>query len=53
VTYLLRRLREVAARFADLYEDNAAFDHAFPPLTATSDLAAQRARVPTKQLSLF
>lgn len=53
VTYLLRRLREVAARFADLYEDSAAFDHAFPPLTATSDLTMQRARTPTKQLSLF
>lgn len=53
VTYLLRRLREVAARFTDLYEDTAAFDHAFPPLTATSDLAAQRARPLTKQLALF
>jgi DNA polymerase, archaea type len=53
VTYLLRRLRDVAARFADLYEDSAAFDHAFPPLTATSDLDAQRARPLTKQLALF
>jgi len=53
VTYLLRRLREVAARFTDLYEDTAAFDHAFPPLVATSDLAAQRARPLTKQLALF
>ncbi len=53
VTYLLRRLREVAARFADLYEDAAAFDHAFPPLTAHSDLAAQQARGPSKQLTLF
>jgi DNA polymerase elongation subunit (family B) len=53
VTYLLRRLREVAARFTDLYEDTAAFDHAFPTLTATSDLDAQRARPLTKQLSLF
>lgn len=53
VSYLLRRLREVAARFADLYEDAAAFDHAFPPLTATSDLDAQQARTPVKQLTLF
>jgi DNA polymerase elongation subunit (family B) len=53
VTYLLRRLRDAAARFADLYEDDLAFDHAFPPLTATSDLAAQEARQPVKQLSLF
>jgi DNA polymerase elongation subunit (family B) len=53
VTYLLRRLREVAARFADLYEDAAAFDHAFPALTAGSDLEAQRARPLTKQLALF
>ncbi len=53
VTYLLRRLREVAARFADLYEDTAAFDYAFPPLTAASDLDAQEARTPVKQLALF
>lgn len=53
VTYLLRRLREVAARFADLYEDTADFDHAFPPLTARSNLDAQQARTPTKQLALF
>lgn len=53
VTHLLRRLRDAAARFADLYDDAAAFDHAFPPLTATSDLDAQRARVATKQLALF
>jgi hypothetical protein len=44
VTYLLRRLREVAARFADLYDDAADFDHAFPPLVATSNLDAQQAR---------
>ncbi len=53
VTYLLRRLRDVAARFADLYEDAAAFDHAFPPLTAMSNLEAQQARTASKQLSLF
>ena len=53
VTYLLRRLREVAARFTDLYDDAGAFDHAFPPLTANSDLAAQQARPLTKQLALF
>ncbi len=53
VTYLLRRLREVAMRFADLYEDGAAFDYAFPTLTATSDLDAQQARTPVKQLALF
>lgn len=53
VTYLLRRLRDVAARFADLYPDTADFDHAFPPLTAASDLDAQQARTASKQLSLF
>lgn len=53
VTYLLRRLREVGARFADLYEDGAAFDYAFPVLTATSDLDARQAHAPVKQLSLF
>jgi DNA polymerase I len=53
VTYLLRRLREVAARFTDLYEDTAAFEHAFPTLVATSDLDAQRARPMTRQLALF
>ena len=53
VTYLLRRLRDIAARFADLYEDSADFDYAFPLLTATSDLDAQQARTPVKQLALF
>ncbi len=53
VTYLLRRLRDVAARFADLYDDEADFAYAFPPLTATSNLDAQQARTPSKQLSLF
>ena len=53
VSYLLRRLRDVAARFIDLYEDAAAFDHAFPPLTSSSNLDAQQARTPVKQLTLF
>jgi DNA polymerase, archaea type len=53
VSYLLRRLRDVAARFADLYDDPADFAYAFPPLKAHSDLTAQEARTPTKQLSLF
>lgn len=53
VDYLLRRLRDVAARFSDIYEDAAAFDYAFPLLTATSDLDAREARTPVKQLHLF
>ncbi|MGN6561209.1 MAG: DNA polymerase domain-containing protein [Thermomicrobiales bacterium] len=53
VTYLLRRLRDVAARFADLYNDPADFAYAFPLLKAHSDLDAQEARTPTKQLTLF
>src|SRR5690349_5675587 len=46
-----RHLREVAARFADLYADAADFDHAFPPLTAHSNLDAQQAREPMKQMA--
>jgi DNA polymerase I len=53
VSYLLRRLRDVAARFADLYDDPADFAYAFPLLKAHSDLDAQEARTPTKQLTLF
>ncbi|MDI3340164.1 MAG: DNA polymerase domain-containing protein [Sphaerobacter sp.] len=39
--YLLRRLRDMAARFRPLFRDDAAFDYHFPPLTAP-DCAACR-----------
>jgi len=53
VDYLLRRLRDMAGRFADLFEDGADFDYHFPPVTARTDIAALRAQGPVRQLSLF
>jgi DNA polymerase elongation subunit (family B) len=53
VTYLLRRLRDMAGRFADLFEDSADFDYHFPPITARTDIEALRASGPVRQLSLF
>ncbi len=51
--YLLRRLRDMADRFSDLFEDARAHDYHFPLLSATSDLASARDARPVKQLGLF
>ncbi len=51
--YLLRRLRDMADRFTDLFEDARDHDYHFPMLTATSDLASAREARPVKQLGLF
>jgi len=53
VDYLLRRLRDMAARFRPLFPDDAAFDHHFPPLTARSDVAVVRTAPAVQQLSMF
>lgn len=53
VDYLLRRLHDMAGRFAPLLPDTAAFEHTFPRLTAQSDIEAARAAPRTRQLSLF
>lgn len=52
-TYLLRRLRDMADRFTELFEDARDHDYHFPLLTATSDITAARAARPVKQLGLF
>ena len=51
--YLLRRLRDMADRFTDLFEDARDHDYHFPLLTAKSDLASVRDARPIKQLGLF
>jgi DNA polymerase, archaea type len=53
IPYLLRRLREVAERFRELFPSDAAFDAFFPPLSARTDLQAAKAQEATQQLSLF
>ena len=52
-TYLLRRLRDMAERFSELFEDGRDFDYHFPLLTATSNLDTARDARPVKQLGLF
>jgi DNA polymerase I len=52
-TYLLRRLRDMAERFYELFDDSRDFDYHFPLLTATSDIPSARAARPVKQLGLF
>ncbi|MCC6628392.1 MAG: DNA polymerase [Chloroflexi bacterium] len=53
VDYLLRRLRDMAGRFADLFDDTADQDYHFPPITARTDIEALRQQGPVRQLSLF
>lgn len=51
--YLLRRLRDVALRFRELFGTDAEFDAAFPALTVRTDLAAAREQEAATQLGLF
>lgn len=53
IDYLLRRLRDMAGRFADLFEDRADFDYHFPALTARTEIEQVRAQGPVRQLTLF
>jgi DNA polymerase elongation subunit (family B) len=53
VDYLLRRLRDMAGRFADLFDDTADQDYHFPPVSARTDIEALRQQGPVRQLSLF
>lgn len=52
-SYILRRLHDMAERFAELFEDGRDHDYHFPLLTAASDISAARAARPIKQLGLF
>ncbi len=51
--YLLQRLQSMAERFRPLYDDDGAFGHTFPPLTAASDVDAVAAQERVTQRSLF
>lgn len=51
--YLLRRLRDVAMRFRELFQSDAAFDAEFPALSVRTDLAMAKEREAATQLGLF
>ena len=53
ISYLLRRLRDVAERFEGLFESEAEFNAFFPSVSARTDLSAARDQPATQQLSLF
>lgn len=53
VPYLLRRLRDSANRFADVFAGYEEFDAFFPTVTAATSLAVAREREPVRQLNLF
>lgn len=53
ITYLLRRLREVAERFDGLFDSASEFNAFFPSISAKTDLDAARDQPATQQLSLF
>lgn len=52
-TFLLRRLRDVAERFAPALDDQPTFEATFPLLKPTTDLRHARMQEPTRQLGLF
>ena len=52
-TYLLRRLRDVAERFRDLFESTAEFEAFFPAISVRTDMSAARRQEAVQQLGLF
>jgi DNA polymerase, archaea type len=52
-TYLLRRLRDVAERFRDLFDTAAEFDAFFPAISVRTDMTAARHQEAVQQLGLF
>ncbi len=52
-TYLLRRLRDVAERFRDLFDSTAEFEAFFPPISVRTDMTAARHQEAVQQLGLF
>ncbi len=52
-TYLLRRLRDVAERFRDLFESTAEFEAFFPAISVRTDMTAARQQEAVQQLGLF
>ncbi|MBA3416806.1 MAG: ribonuclease H-like domain-containing protein [Chloroflexia bacterium] len=53
VAYLLRRLRDVAERFRELFPAAAQFDAFFPAVSTRTNLDAAADQRPAEQLSLF
>jgi hypothetical protein len=53
ISYLLRRLRDVAERFDGLFDSEAEFSAFFPSLSTRTDLEAARQQPASQQLSLF
>lgn len=51
--YLLRRLRDVAERFRDLFPTGAAFDAFFPPFSSRTNMDAARGQQAAQQLQFF
>lgn len=51
--YLLRRLRDVAERFRDLFGSDSEFDAFFPAITMRTDMDAARKQEAAEQLSMF
>lgn len=51
--YLLRRLRDVAMRFRELFPTDSAFDAAFPALSLRTNLAMAKEQEAVTQLGLF
>jgi DNA polymerase, archaea type len=51
--YLLKRLRDVAERFRDLFATQAEFDAFFPAVSTRTDLAAAWQQEAAQQLGLF
>ena len=52
-TYLLRRLRDVAERFRDLFQSTAEFEAFFPAISVRTDMIAARRQEAVQQLGLF
>ena len=53
IPYLLRRLRDTANRFAEVFATYEEFDAFFPSITPATSIAAAREREPVRQLNLF
>lgn len=53
IAYLLRRLKESAARFEPLFATPQEFTSFFPQITVRTDLEAAKVQEPSSQLTLF
>jgi len=53
VSYLLKRLNEVAGRFRGLFATDVEFESFFPTISMRTDLEAAHQQTPVEQLGLF